>query len=93
MIKINGAEMEISGDLQNICSELCHMVIRICSIEKFPEEVVEGMQESIITGLFLGQLDEDVQNEMLSNREKSKILAALVHESATTIRKFKDING
>lgn len=68
------------------------MVVRICSNKNFPEGAVEKIQESIITGLFLGQLDEDVQNEMLSDPKKSIILATLVKESATAIRNFKDIN-
>ena len=92
MIKVNDREIEISGDLGKICTELCHMVVRICGIKNFPEEAVEKIQESIITGLFLGQLDEDVQNEILSDPKKSIILAALVKESATAIRKFKDMN-
>ena len=92
MIKVNDREIEISGDLGKICTELCNMVIRFCSIKNFPEEATEKFQESIITGLFLGQLDEDVQIEMLSDPKKSRILAALVKESATAIIKFKDMN-
>ncbi len=92
MIKVNDGEIEISGDLGKICTELCNMVINICSIKNFPEEATEKFQESIITGLFPGQLDENVQNEMLSDPKKSIILAALLKESATAIRKFKDMN-
>lgn len=92
MIKVNDGEIEISGDLGKICSELCHMVVRACSFKNLPEEAVEKIQESIITGLFLGQLDEDDQNEILSDRTESKMLADLVKKSATAIRKFKDIN-
>lgn len=92
MIKVNDGEIEISGDLGKICSELCHMVIRTCSFKNLPEEAVEKIQESIITGLFLGQLDEDVQNELLTDPKQSIILATLVKESATAIRKFKDIH-